>query len=94
MPEAAKPVAMLGLIERLKYVRAIGLDPGARHRVHQACLAQFAREASRTTAQHIADHERQRRHATLVAVTLDLTAIWTDQALICRPADWNNVSQS
>ena len=27
MPEAAKPVAMLGLIERLKHVRAIGLDP-------------------------------------------------------------------
>ena len=27
MPEAVKPVAMLGLIERLKHVRAIGLDP-------------------------------------------------------------------
>jgi hypothetical protein len=27
MPEAAKPVAMLGLIERLKHVRAVGLDP-------------------------------------------------------------------
>ena len=27
MPEAAKPVAMLGLIERLDHVRAAGLDP-------------------------------------------------------------------
>jgi hypothetical protein len=61
MPEAAKPVAMLGLIERLKHVRAIGLDPARGHRVHQVRLAQLAREASRTTAQHIADHERQRR---------------------------------
>jgi TnpA family transposase len=81
MPEAAKPVAMLGLIERLDHVRAIDLDPARGHRVHQARLAQLAREAGRTTAQHVADYERQRRHATLVAVTLDLTASLTDQAL-------------
>ena len=81
MPEAARPVAMLGLIERLEHVRAIGLDPARGHRVHQARLAQLAREASRTTAQHVAGYERQRRHATLVAATLDLTASLTDQAL-------------
>ena len=81
MPEAAKPVAMLGLIERLDHVRAIGLDPARGHRVHQARLAQLTREASRTTAQHVAGYERQRRHATLVAATLDLTASLTDQAL-------------
>jgi hypothetical protein len=33
MPEAAKPVAMLGLIERLDHVRAAGLDPGRGHQV-------------------------------------------------------------
>jgi hypothetical protein len=81
MPEAAKPGAMLGLIERLGHVRAAGLDPGRGHRVHQARLAQLAREAGRTTAQHIAGYERQRRHATLVAVTLDLAASLTDQAI-------------
>jgi TnpA family transposase len=81
MPEAAKPVAMLGLIERLDHVRAVGLDPARGHRMHQARLAQLAREAGRTTAQHIADYERQRRHATLVAVTLDLIASLTDQAI-------------
>ena len=81
MPEAAKPVAMLGLIERLEHVRAVGLDPARGHRVHQARLAQLAREAGRTTAQHIAGYERQRRHATLVAVTLDLAASLTDQAI-------------
>ena len=53
----------------------------AGHRVHQARLAQLAREASRTTAQHIAEYERQRRHATLVAVTLDLVASLTDHAI-------------
>ena len=81
MPEAAKPVAMLGLIERLEHVRAVGLDPMRGHRVHQARLAQLAREAGRTTAQHIASYERQRRHAALVAVTLDLAAGLTDQAV-------------
>ena len=81
MPEATKPAAMLGLIERLGHVRAIGLDPARGHRVHQARLAQLVREASRTTAQHVAGYERQRRHATLVAVTLDLIASLTDQAI-------------
>ena len=56
MPEATKPAAMLGLIERLGHVRAIGLDPARGHRVHQARLAQLVREASRTTAQHVAGY--------------------------------------
>jgi hypothetical protein len=81
MPEAAKPAAMLGLIERLTHLREIGLDQAHGHRVHQARLAQLAREAARTTAQHIAGYERQRRQASLVAVTLDLSASLTDQAI-------------
>ena len=81
MPEAAKPVAMLGLIERLDHVRAAGLDPARGHRVHQARLAQLVREAGRTAVQHVAGYERQRRHATLVAVALDLAASLTDQAI-------------
>jgi hypothetical protein len=32
----------------------------------RAALTQLAREAGRTTVQHIAGYERQRRHATLV----------------------------
>jgi hypothetical protein len=70
---------MLGLIERLNHVPAIGIDRG--HRVHQGRLAQLAREAGRTTVQHIAGYERQRRYATLIAVTLDLIADLTDQAI-------------
>ena len=81
MPEAAKPAAMLGLIERLEHVRAIGIEPGRGHLVHQARLAQLAREAGRTTVQHVAGYERQRRHATLVATTLDIAASLTDQAI-------------
>ena len=81
MPEAAKPDAMLGLIERLEHVRAIGIQPSRGHQVHQARLAQLVREAGRSTVQHVADHERQRRHATLVAICLDLCANLTDQAV-------------
>src|SRR5580692_428850 len=44
-------------------------------------LAQLAREAGRITVQHVAGYERQRRHATLVAVALDLSASLTDQAV-------------
>jgi TnpA family transposase len=81
MPEATKPAAMLGLIERLTYVRAIGLDPARAHHVHQARLAQLARETGRTTAQHIAGYEPQRRHAALTAVILDLIPSLTDHAI-------------
>jgi hypothetical protein len=81
MPQATKPAAMLGLIERLNHVRAVGIDPGRGHRVHQARLAQLAREAGRTTAQHIAGYEHQRRHAALVAITLEFGAMLTDQAI-------------
>ena len=80
-PDAARPTAMLGVIERLEHIRGLGLDAARGHRVHQARLAQLTREAGRTTVQHLAGYERQRRHATLVAVTLDLAANLTDQAL-------------
>jgi hypothetical protein len=73
-PEAVRPGAMLGLIERLKHVRSIGLDPAHGHRVHQARLAQIIRDAGRVTVWHISDYERQRRLATLVAIALDLNA--------------------
>ena len=81
MPQAAKPAAMLGLIERLEHVRGIGIEPGRGHLVHQARLAQLAREAGRTTVQHVAGYERQRRHATLVATSLGVAASLTDAAI-------------
>lgn len=81
MPEAAKPAAMLGVIGRLEHVRVIGIEPARGQVVHQARLAQLAREAGRTTVQHVAGYERQRRHATLVATVLDLSAGLTDQAM-------------
>ena len=90
MPEAAKPMAMLGLIERLQTVQLSRLDAARGHRVHQARLAQLVREASRTTVQNVAGFERQRRHATLVAVSLDLAAdlpLRTQNGYLLSPSD-------
>jgi Domain of unknown function (DUF4158) len=81
MPQAARPAAMLGLIERLEHVRLISIEPSRKHLVHQARLAQLAREGGRTTVQHVTRYERQRRHATLVAISLDLAAGLTDQVI-------------
>jgi TnpA family transposase len=81
MPQATKPSAMNGLIDRLRAVRDIGIEPGRGHLIHQTRLGQLVREAGRTTVQHIADYERYRRHATLVAVTLDTAASLTDHAI-------------
>jgi hypothetical protein len=69
MPEAATPTAMLDLIDRLKHIQRIGIEPGRGHSIHQARLAQIVREAGRTTVQHVAGYERPRRHATLVAIS-------------------------
>jgi hypothetical protein len=80
-PEAAKPMAMLELIERLETVRLSRLEAARGHRVHQVLLAQLVREASQTTVQYVAGFERQRSHATLVAVSLDLVADLTDKAI-------------
>ena len=81
MPEAATPTAMLGVIERLEHVRGIGIDPRPRTSHPPGAPGQLAREADRTTVQHVAGYERQRRHATLVAISLDFAASLTDQAI-------------
>ena len=81
MPEAAKPAAMLGLIERVQHVRSIAIDPAHGHRVHQNRLAHLVREAGRITVQHISGYERQRRHAVLTAIMLDLGGTLTDRAI-------------
>ena len=80
-PQAAKPASMLGLVARLQHVRALGIEADRGHRIHQARLAQLAREAARVMVQHVAGYERQRRHATLVASSLDLGASLTDAAI-------------
>lgn len=78
---AATPRAFTGLVERLRLIRGLGLDPAQARTIHQNRLSQIAREGGQSTVQHLLDFERQRRLATLVAVALDLSATITDEAV-------------
>jgi hypothetical protein len=68
------------LIERLNQVRALGIEPERATRVHQNYWLKLAREGGQCTVQHLAELEPLRRHATLTALALDLTATLTDEA--------------
>ena len=78
---AATPGNFPKLIERLKHVRAIGIDLERATRVHQNYWTKLAREGGQSTAQHLADFEILRRHATLTALVLESTSTLTDEAL-------------
>jgi hypothetical protein len=78
---AATPGNFPKLIERLKHVRAIGIDPDRATRVHQNYWIKLAREGGQSTAQHLADFEPLRRYATLTALALESMSTLTDEAL-------------
>lgn len=78
---AATPGNFPKLIERLKHVRAIGIELERATRVHQNYWIKLAREGGQSTAQHLADFEPLRRHATLTAVALESMSTLTDEAL-------------
>jgi TnpA family transposase len=78
---AATPGNFPKLIERLKHVRAIGIDLERATRMHQNYWSKLAREGGQSTAQHLADFEPLRRHATLTALALESTSTLTDEAL-------------
>lgn len=78
---AATPGNFPKLIERLKHVRAIGIDLERATLVHQNYWIKLSREGGQSTAQHLADFEPLRRHATLTAIVLEATSTLTDEAL-------------
>ena len=78
---AATPGNFPKLIERLKHVRAIGIELERATRVHQNYWIKLAREGGQSTAQHIADFDPLRRHATLTALALESMSTLTDEAL-------------
>jgi TnpA family transposase len=78
---ASTPGNFPKLIERLTVVRALGIEPERATRVHQNYWLKLAREGAQSTVQHLAEIEPLRRHATLTAQVLELTATLTDEAL-------------
>ena len=69
------------LVERLRQVRALGIEPERAARIHQNHWLKLAREGGQSTVQHLAELEPLRRYATLTALVLELTATLTDEAL-------------
>ena len=72
---------LLGLIERLAFVRSLGVSRTLQGAIPQVAFQRLVGEAMRMTAQHLAEATTSRRLALLVTVTLHLEAVLTDAAL-------------
>ena len=80
-PEAPGPGNLLGLLDRLNWVRALGVDTGRAGRIHPARLARLVEEGGIATAQHLAGLEPARRAALLVAAVTELRTRLADATL-------------
>src|SRR5215470_474829 len=72
---------MIALLDRLDYVRNLGVDAERTRRIHPARLGRLLSEAAIMTVQHIADLEPARRTAILVAQTTELETRIADATL-------------
>ncbi|MDT7953463.1 MAG: DUF4158 domain-containing protein [Acetobacteraceae bacterium] len=85
-PEAPAPTNMVALLDRLDWVRSIGVARDQTAQVHPARLARLVEEGGIMTAQHLANVEPLRRTALLVAGLTDLEIRLTDAvlAMFCK----------
>jgi TnpA family transposase len=81
MPIAPKADHVRELLDRLEWVRDIGLLPEITGRVHEERLGQFVREGHASDAHQLRRYARHRCRAILVATVLDLEARLTDAVL-------------
>ena len=70
--ESPAPSNMLGLIDRLDYIRDLGITSERTGRIHAARLDRLVEEGAIMTVQHIANLEPARRTAILVAQVANL----------------------
>ncbi|MDQ5853037.1 MAG: Tn3 family transposase [Chloroflexota bacterium] len=75
------PATILKLIERLRFIRSIGIDHDRAQHIHQNQLLKLAREGTRYTPQFLQRFEPTRRYATLVAFLVEAAASLTDHIL-------------
>ena len=79
--EAPTPANINGLLERLRYVRAIGIDPQVGRAIPEFRFAQFVREGNVAPAFLLSDYSENRRRATLTAAAIDLETKLGDAAI-------------
>ena len=80
-PQSPAPKNVLKLIERLRHVRAIGIDRARTTALPAPAFERLADEAARVAVQHLAGLNALRRHAVLAAAAIALEAALTDAAL-------------
>lgn len=79
--EAPTAANINGLLERLRYVRGIGIYPVVGGAIPEFRFAQFVREGGVAPAFLLSDYSVNRRRATLTAAVIDLEARLADAAI-------------
>jgi hypothetical protein len=81
IPGAAKPDHIREILDRLRFVREIGIPAKAGATIHPDRYRQFVREGRASPAYLIERYTGSRRRATLVALLIDLEERLTDAAI-------------
>jgi len=81
IPVAAKPDHIKEILDRLQFVRQVGIPAKQAAMIHPDRYRQFVREARASPAYMIERYSRARRRATLVAHLIDLEERLTDAAI-------------
>ncbi|GGF12569.1 hypothetical protein GCM10011611_17750 [Aliidongia dinghuensis] len=80
-PEAPAAENLAGLINRVAFVRSLGVDPRRRDRIHADRFKQMVREGEITPSWLAADFNAGRRRATIIAQLIALGEALTDAAI-------------
>lgn len=81
-PEAPTQKNLVGVVERLQFIRSLGVGPDREQRIHRARYRAIAKETAILSAQHLSRFDTPRRTATLVVFAREMEAILTDAALV------------
>ncbi|BCH67492.1 hypothetical protein RvVAT039_pl03250 (plasmid) [Agrobacterium vitis] len=80
-PDGPSGDNLVGLMERLAFIRSLEIDPQLRSRIHPERWNQMVREGDVTPAWLIADFNTARRRATIVSQLIKLVQKLTDDAV-------------
>lgn len=80
--EAPTQKNLVGVAERLQFVRNLGVGPNRKQRIDRARYRAIARKTAILSAQHLSRFDTPRRLTTLVVFAQEMDAILTDAALV------------
>lgn len=80
--QSPAPASILSTIERIDFLRKLGVGAERRQAIPSGAFDRIARDALKITAQHLAETVAPRRHALLAAAALSLETGLTDATLL------------